>query len=85
MGGWCFPGTIQSNTQVLMNFISILCLTLLISSGLDHAYPHVDKQELLQRKQHAWLSARADRGVFVGVHDGERVLCFCLAATYAFA
>ena len=36
------------------------------------AYPHVDKQELLQRKQHAWLSARADRGVFVGVHDGER-------------
>jgi hypothetical protein len=33
------------------------------------AFPHVDKQEL-QRKQH-WLSARADLGVFVGVHDGE--------------
>ena len=36
-GRWCFPGTILSNTQVLMNFTSILCLTLLISSGLDRS------------------------------------------------
>ena len=32
----------------------------------------MDKQELLQRKQHAWLSARANRGLFVDVHEGER-------------
>ena len=37
MGGWCYPGTILSNTQVLMNFTSILCLTFLISSGFDRS------------------------------------------------
>ena len=36
------------------------------------AYAHVDRQELLQRKQHAWLSSRADRGVYVGVFEGAR-------------
>ena len=36
------------------------------------AYPHLDKQVLRQRGAHPWLSARADKGMYVGVHNNGR-------------